>query len=51
MQRIRIPAPALRPFVKLIWASEDAAVGATREHVLPTGRMHLVLRFSERRLP
>jgi AraC-like DNA-binding protein len=47
MRLIRIPAPALRPFVKLLWASEDTAVSAEREHVLPTGRMHLVVRLSD----
>ena len=45
MRRIRIPAPALRPFVKRLWASAEM-VGA-REHVLPTGRMHLVFRLSD----
>ncbi len=44
----RAPHPALRPFVKQIWAgdgSEARAPGA-REHVLPTGLMHLAVRVS-----
>src|SRR5262245_22265883 len=47
MRLLRIPAPPLRPFVKLLWASEEPAPGVGREHVLPTGRMHLVVRLSE----
>jgi len=44
----REPRPGLRPFVKRIWASdgsESRAPGA-REHILPTGLMHLVIRLS-----
>lgn len=50
----RVPQPALRPFVTLLWASEalgrasrltDGAP-AVREHVLPTGHMHLVFRLT-----
>ncbi|WP_076998411.1 AraC family transcriptional regulator [Variovorax sp. KK3] len=46
----RDPCPRLRPFVRSVWVSvPDAAGRATRsprEHVLPTGDMHLVLRLS-----
>lgn len=40
----RLPQPALRPFVARLWAS-GAGAGASPEHVLPTGRMHLVVRL------
>lgn len=43
----RPPLPALRPFVRLLWAGlvrEDAGAAPWREHVAPTGCMHLVLR-------
>ena len=47
----RLPHPALRPFIKVIWASagagEPRSVGIARERVLPTGTMHLVFRLSE----
>lgn len=47
----RLPGPRLRPFVAMLWASDEApealAPAATRERVLPTGTMHLVLRLSE----
>jgi AraC-like DNA-binding protein len=48
MMAMRVPGPGLRPFVKLLWASEDApnAPGA-RELVLPTGMMHVALRLSD----
>lgn len=40
----------LRPFVQALWASEPAAGDCVRpgarEHVLPTGAMHLVFRLS-----
>ena len=48
----RIPPPWLRPFVRSMWASEPGLAGADasrapyREHVLPTGDMHLVFRLS-----
>lgn len=47
-----IAAPAdrrLRPFVELLWSADDgnAARPAHREHVLPTGRMHVVLRLGD----
>lgn len=42
----RPPHPALRPFVRVIWASSATApiAGATRERMLPTGTVHLVFR-------
>ena len=47
----RPPTPALRPFVVTLWATEGAAPAQfaqpTREHVLPTGSMHLVFRLSD----
>lgn len=50
MQLTRPPPPHLRPFVRLLWASAPEG-GPTerpgaREHVLPTGGMHLVFRLS-----
>lgn len=50
MQLTRPPSPHLRPFLRLLWASApegtpDTRTGA-REHVLPTGGMHLVFRLS-----
>ena len=46
----RTPHLLLAPFVKTAWASLPAATGAkaapAREHVLPTGMMHLVFRLS-----
>ena len=46
----RAPRPVLRPFVDTIWAiDEKDAAGpgiSGREHVLPTGLMHLVVRVS-----
>jgi AraC-like DNA-binding protein len=47
----RLPSPALRPFVAQLWASEDPGEArcATpwREHALPSGAMHLVIRLSD----
>ena len=43
----RAPVAALRPFVRLVWASRATAgapKGPSLEHVLPTGAMHLVVR-------
>ncbi len=42
-----IPSPQLQPFVRQLWRSEamDSPPGS-REHVLPTGHMHLVFRLS-----
>jgi AraC-like DNA-binding protein len=49
MQLTRPPAHHLRPFVRLLWAStpDDAPTPqpGAREHVLPTGGMHLVFRL------
>ena len=46
----RLPRPALRPFVETLWAMDEAAparASGRREHVIPTGRMHLVFRLSD----
>jgi AraC-like DNA-binding protein len=47
----RAPRGPLRPFVKQVWiadADAPAAAGAARrEHVLPTGCMHIVLRLDD----
>ncbi|MDM0073870.1 AraC family transcriptional regulator [Variovorax sp. J2P1-59] len=49
---MRAPGPSLRPFVRTMWAADPGAVGqdagrvSVREHVLPTGDMHLVFRLS-----
>jgi len=46
----RPPCAALQPFVKLLWAADPAAgqeeADPVREHVLPTGDMHLAFRLS-----
>lgn len=42
----RPPHPLLRPFVSTLWASDAPAAGS-REIVLPTGAMHLVLRLTD----
>lgn len=42
-----IPPPALQPFVQQLWWSETpGSPEGSREHVLPTGQMHLVFRLS-----
>jgi AraC-like DNA-binding protein len=45
-----MPAPALRSIVKTLWVATPAtgqpALASAREHVLPTGDMHLVIRLS-----
>jgi AraC-like DNA-binding protein len=50
MQLTRPPPPHLQPFIKLLWASSPEGAPAerpgAREHVLPTGGMHLVFRLS-----
>ena len=45
----RMPKPALRPFVKMLWASDgkDLATTPHRERVVPTGTMHLAFRLSD----
>jgi len=47
----RSPRPALRPFVESLWTTDERdappAVGSGREHVLPTGMMHVVFRLAE----
>lgn len=46
----RAPRPILQPFVERLWAIEGpdafASMGPRREHVLPTGQMHLAFRLS-----
>lgn len=47
----RLARAALRPFVGAVWAMDDTpaspASGRRREHVIPTGSMHLVFRLSD----
>lgn len=47
---LRAPRAPLRPFVRSLWTSDSldvpAAPGA-REHAIPTGEMHLVIRLSD----
>jgi len=45
----RMPKPALRPFVRMLWASDgkDLATTPHRERVVPTGTMHLAFRLSD----
>ncbi len=47
----RQPIPALRPFIALVWASNDSIAELyaqpAREHVLPTAMMHLVFRLTD----
>jgi AraC-like DNA-binding protein len=41
------PSPALAPFIQQLWWSKSADSGVvSREHVLPTGQMHMVFRLS-----
>lgn len=41
------PSPALAPFIKQLWWSKSADSGlVSREHVLPTGHMHVVFRLA-----
>jgi len=50
MRLIRAPQPALRPFVKALWLVDETSaqrpLAVEREHVLPTGEMHMVFRLS-----
>ncbi len=50
----RLPRPALRALIRTLWVSEGdrgSAIGAVqREHVLPTGGVHIVVRFVGARL-
>jgi AraC-like DNA-binding protein len=50
MSITRLPKPSLRPFVTRLWAEDQRTLRSTipgaREHVLPTGCMHLVFRLS-----
>jgi AraC-like DNA-binding protein len=45
----REPSGALRPFAKLLWASDEpeSTVPANRERMIPTGSMHVVYRLSD----
>ena len=45
----RLPIPVLRPFVTLVWDSDQAASSGQplREHLLPSGAMHLVFRLTD----
>ena len=47
----RLPSPVLRPFVALIWASDAPSAKPfappVREHLLPSGGMHIVFRTSD----
>jgi AraC-like DNA-binding protein len=46
----RILRPSLRPFVEALWAIDETgrpAPAARREHVLPTGQMHLVFLLAD----
>jgi len=44
----RLPCPSLRSGVRLLWAgpTPSSASGPWREHVLPTGTLHLALRLA-----
>ncbi len=42
-----VPRPALRPLIGQLWASTSTGQAAgSREHVLPTGQMHIVFRLA-----
>lgn len=41
----RAPRPELAPFISQLWASDGGAAPGTRELVLPTGTMHVVVRL------
>jgi AraC-like DNA-binding protein len=45
MRLNRAARPSLSPFVRALWLSDGPV--ASREHVLPTGEMHLVVRLSD----
>jgi AraC-like DNA-binding protein len=51
---LRVPRPALRPFVKVLWASDETLAPeperAERELVLPTGTAHVSFRLCEHTL-
>ena len=51
----RAPSVPLRPFIAGLWASDGPLDGPIagplrREHVLPTGLMHVVIRLDDRPL-
>jgi len=42
----RMPCPALRPYVRQLWAATSPpGIASAREHVLPTASMHLAFRL------
>jgi AraC-like DNA-binding protein len=43
----RLPHPALRPFVTLLWTVGPGRAPSAREIAVPTGEMHVVWRISE----
>jgi AraC-like DNA-binding protein len=45
----RLPSPALRPFVRRVWVSDEPASphSGRRERVLPTGLAHVVVRLTD----
>ncbi len=47
----RLPRSALRPFVEAVWGTDESGdarpPAPCREHVIPTGGMHLVFRLSD----
>ena len=46
----RAPGPILRPFVRLLWATDempDVPARSSRELVLPTGTLHLAIRLTD----
>ena len=51
LERIsRAPCGPLRPFIRMLWAVDEPASASReprREHVLPTGHMHLVIRLRQ----
>lgn len=44
----RPPCPLLRPHVRQLWAATGETGAPTREHVLPTGGLHLAFRIGGR---
>lgn len=47
MNPIMEPLPALRPYVESIWISTlERGTAGNREHVLPSGQMHLAIRLA-----
>jgi AraC-like DNA-binding protein len=52
---VRAPRGLLRPFIQRLWLSDADAAStpgqSCREHVLPTGSMHVVLRLGDEPVP